>query len=64
MPISSDERIRLSVEYFPGWPAPASGTYRLINLFGVKTSITAYVARHQSLPAASVGDGWRLEVED
>jgi hypothetical protein len=64
MSISSGERIKLGVEYFPGWPAPASGTYRLINLFGVKTSITAYVTRHQPLPAASVGDGWRLELED
>jgi len=64
MPIRTAERIKLGVEHFPGWPAPASGTYRLINIFGVKTSITAYLTQHQPLPAASVGEAWRLQMED
>jgi hypothetical protein len=64
MPIKMTERIKLGVEHFPAWPAPASGTYRLINIFGAKTSITAYVTEHQPLPGASVGEAWRLQVED
>jgi hypothetical protein len=51
------------VEHLPGWPAPASGVYRLVNIFGNNMSTHAYVVRGAILPAAPNGFGWRLERE-
>jgi hypothetical protein len=51
------------VEHHPGWPAPASGVYRLVNIFGNNMSTPAHVVRGALLPAAPNGFRWRLERE-
>ena len=50
------------VEHLPGWPAPTSGIYRLINELGTKLSAQAHVARGVPFPAAPRGFAWRLEL--
>jgi len=50
------------VEHLPGWPAPISGIYRLINELGTKLSAQAHVVRGAAFPPAPPGSGWRLEL--
>ena len=56
-------RVVKHVEHLPGWPAPASGVYRLVNIFGNNISTQGLLSGAQPLPAAPNGFGWRLERE-
>ena len=44
-------------------PAPTTGHYRLLNVFGTPTEHTTHIRRGEALPAAPRGYGWRLEQE-
>jgi hypothetical protein len=50
-------------EHPPGAVAPATGHYRLLNVFGTPTDHTTHVRRGDTLPAAPRGHGWLLEQE-
>jgi hypothetical protein len=46
--------------HVPGQPAPASGTYEQINVFGSPTGVRVTVAQGQPLPMAPVGYSWAI----
>jgi hypothetical protein len=46
-------------EHPPGEPAPASGRYEEVNVFGALTGRVAYVKEGEELPAAPRGFMWR-----
>lgn len=48
-------------EHRPGDPAPVSGTYRLFNVLGSRTQVSAHVEQGEPLPDAPRGFGWQLE---
>jgi hypothetical protein len=50
-------------EHKPGDPAPRSGHYRLLNIFGNETHVRVHASRDHPLPEAPRGFGWRLEHE-
>jgi hypothetical protein len=56
-------RVAKHVEHLPDSPAPASGVYRLVNIFGNDMSTHTHVVRGALLPGAPNGFGWRLERE-
>ena len=45
----------------PGHPAPDTGIYEQINVFGSPTGERAYVLHGHPLPAAPVGHGWAID---
>ena len=47
-------------EHQPGQPAPKSGVYRLLNVFGGEEATRVTVRRGETLPAAPRGYSWRL----
>lgn len=51
-------------EFHPGDPAPASGVFEELNIFGTPTGRTAQVEIGEPLPTAPVGVGWVLVVRD
>ena len=53
-----------NADHPPGYPAPVTGVYRLLNVFGTETETHAHVMRGQPLPGAPLGHGWRLERVD
>jgi hypothetical protein len=46
--------------YSAGTPAPASGTYETVNLFGRRTGHRVAVAQGELLPALPRGFNWAL----
>ena len=46
-------------EHQPGEPAPSSGAYEELNVFGTPTGKIAVVAKDEKLPAAARGFTWR-----
>jgi hypothetical protein len=48
-------------EHQPGDTAPATGYYRLVNVFGSPTGYGVRVQHGEPLPTAPRGHGWRLE---
>ena len=48
-------------EHRPGEPAPWSGHYRLLNVFGNATEVRIHTPKGHPLPDAPRGFGWRLE---
>jgi hypothetical protein len=60
--IENDGMARNS-EHMPGDPAPKSGLYRLLNIFGNVTHISVHAQQGQPLPGAPRGYGWRLDPE-
>jgi hypothetical protein len=50
-------------EHPPGAIAPVTGHYRLLNVFGTPTGLSAHMRRGEALPAAPRGYGWLLEQE-
>jgi hypothetical protein len=42
----------------PGQPAPTSGTYEQMNVFGSPTGVRVTVMHGHPLPAAPIGHGW------
>jgi hypothetical protein len=48
-------------EHQPGEPAPRTGHYRLVNVFGSSTATRVHAHRGHPLPDAPRGFGWRLE---
>jgi hypothetical protein len=50
-------------DHAPGTPAPATGHYRLVNLFGTPTQHSVHVRHGEPLPDAARGWGWRLDRE-
>ena len=48
-------------EHQPGDPAPVSGHYRALNVFGAPTDRKVHVWRGDPLPLAPEGYSWRLE---
>jgi hypothetical protein len=50
-------------EHQPGTPAPVTGHYRLVNVFGSAIAHSAHVRRGEKLPMAPRGGSWRLEQE-
>jgi hypothetical protein len=48
-------------DYPPGYLAPATGVYRLLNVFGTATPTRAHAMEGQPLPDARLGYSWRLE---
>ena len=53
--------MRRDPEHRPGEPAPRSGHYRLVNVFGSDTDIRVHSPRGHPLPDSPRGFGWRLE---
>jgi len=51
-------------EHPPGHPAPATGLYRLLNVFGAGTATSAYVIAGQATPDGAQRSHLRLERED
>jgi hypothetical protein len=49
------------VEHLPGWPAPTTGTYRLVNARGTRTAIQVGLTAGDKLPTAPADYAWRLE---
>ena len=49
--------------HHPGDPAPKSGIYRMLNVFGAPTRTFSYIDRGVALPRVSCGFSWRLEDE-
>jgi hypothetical protein len=50
-------------EHQPGTPAPTTGRYRLLNVFGTPTGHSTHIRRGEALPDAPRAYGWRLEQE-
>jgi len=50
-------------EHQPGDPAPVSGYYRQVNIFGSATYVLVHARQGDPLPAAPRGFGWHLESE-
>ena len=46
-------------DYQPGEPAPCSGVYEELNVFGSPTGRVAVVAKDEEFPAAGRGFTWR-----
>jgi hypothetical protein len=46
-------------EHQPGEPAPCSGAYEELNVFGTATGRVAVVAKDEALPSAARGFSWR-----
>jgi hypothetical protein len=51
------------VECRPGQPAPQSGWYLLLNVFGTPDGEERFIERGQPAPAAPVGYHWQLRGE-
>lgn len=47
------------IEHQPGDPAPSSGEYEELNVFGTPTGRIAEVAKGEQLPASARGFTWR-----
>ena len=50
-------------EHPPGATAPVTGHYRLLNVFGSPTGLSAHILSGDALPYAPRGHTWRLEQE-
>jgi hypothetical protein len=46
-------------EHLPGTPAPATGHYEELNVFGARTGKVAHVEEGEEMPSAPRGFTWR-----
>jgi hypothetical protein len=53
------DRATSSVDYMGGTPAPASGTYEQLNVFGRATGHRVAVEKDEPLPPLPRGFAWR-----
>jgi hypothetical protein len=56
-------RMENAQEHQLGTDAPTAGRYRLLNVFGTPTHLTARVRRGEAFPHAPRAHSWRLEQE-
>jgi hypothetical protein len=48
-----------AIEYLPGEPAPVTGDYHELNVFGRPTGWSRYLQQGETLPALPRGFTWR-----
>ena len=60
MSAQEDQTMVSNPDHRPGEPAPVSGCYRLVNIFGTETHVQVNSGKGQPLPEAPQGFRWRL----